>query len=346
MKLRNVGLFLVAYVSGASATPYSSAASEIEFSGSVQRVNLVGSKTKDGEWVDPRGLLTIKGLELGLSAREIARIRQTIGDVVCPGVQGTGFLVGQGGQILTNAHIFVDDSGRDRTNLEKCFWQNKEVPFQRVPLDVGAKTLKLFTRSTNSEFFLDLAVVRLESRVPEAHPFRFRTAASVRPGDKLAMISAGQLRMPSLPEQTTEVIRVGPDSAFRFDYNREPIAQSCTVMAVGKTTDPIPNNAIYSDCSATRGASGSPILVRSEDGELTIGGVHVGGGQDTADYTDFTLDASSPKGRSYSNALQLNQDIIEQIERFESESGNTQPQQYPDRATAIFDEWRCGSVIR
>jgi hypothetical protein len=57
-------LFLVAYISGASATPYSSAASEIDFSGSVQRVNLVGSKTKDSEWIDPRGLLTVEGLEL------------------------------------------------------------------------------------------------------------------------------------------------------------------------------------------------------------------------------------------------------------------------------------------
>jgi hypothetical protein len=143
MKLRNVGLFLVAYILAASATPYSSTASEIEFSGSVQRVNPVGSKTKDGQWVDPRGLLTIKGPELGLSAQETAQIRQTVGDVVCAGVQGTGFPVGQGGQILTNAHIFVDDNGRDRTNLEKCFWQNKEIPFQRVPLDVRAKTLKL-----------------------------------------------------------------------------------------------------------------------------------------------------------------------------------------------------------
>jgi Trypsin-like peptidase domain len=325
MKLRNVGLVLVAYILVVSATPYWSTASEVDFSGSVQLVNLVGSKTKDGEWVDPRGLLTIKGLELGLSAQEIAQIRQTVGDVVCPGVQGTAFLVGRGDQLLTNAHIFVDDNGRDRANLEKCFWQNKEIPFQRVPLDVRAKTLKLFTRSTNSEFFLDLAVVRLERMISEAHPFPFSTAASVRLGDKLTMISAGQLRMPSLPKQTMEVIRINPDTAFEFEYNPEPIAQSCTVMAVGKTADTIPNDAIYNDCSATRGASGSPILVRSQDGELTIRGVHVGGGQDTADYTDFTLDASSPKGRSYSNALQLNQDIIEQIERFESESGNTQP---------------------
>ena len=73
-------------------------------------------------------------------------------------------------------------------------------------------------------------------------------------GEQLIMVSAGQLRMPSLPKQVTEFIRGDPaKSAFEFDYNREPILQSCTVMAVGRPTDAISNNAIYSDCSATGG---------------------------------------------------------------------------------------------
>jgi V8-like Glu-specific endopeptidase len=97
------------------------------------------------------------------------------------------------------------------------------------------------------------------------------------------------------------------------------LGASNTVMAVGRPTDTVANDAIYSDCSATRGTSGSPVLVRSQNGELTIKGVHVGGGQDAADYTDFTLDDASPKGRSYSNALQLNQDILDEIGRFETE---------------------------
>ena len=49
-----------------------------------------------------------------------------------------------------------------------------------------------------------------------------------------------------------------------------------------------------------------------------IKGVYVGGGQDAADYTDFTLDDASQKGRSYSNALQLNQDLLDEIGRFET----------------------------
>lgn len=320
------GRFILAcpLVLTAAASPLT--ASEVDISSLVWRVNLVGSKSNNGEWIDPRGTLAVKGPQLGLSRQEMAQIRQTIGDVVCPGVQGTAFLIGRGVEIVTNAHIFVDENGRDRANLQQCFWQNKEVPFRRVPLDVGAKTLKLFTRSTIEEFNLDLAIVRLDGGMPEAHPFRFGTAASVRLGDQLIMVSAGQLRMPSLSKPITEIIRVAPDIAFEFDYNREPILQDCTVRAVGKTTDPRPDDSIYSDCSGTKGASGSPVLVRSQDGELAIKGVHVGGGQDSADYTDFTLDASSSKGRSYSNALQLDQKIIEEIERFELENGAIRPQ--------------------
>jgi hypothetical protein len=305
----------------AGANPLAAAEFAFQFGSPefLQPVNLVGSRNSNGQWIDPRGLLSAKGPELGLSMQEIAQLRQTVGDVVCPGTQGTAFLVGQGRQILTNAHIFVDENGADRPNLDKCFWQNKAEPFERIPLAPGANNLKLFTRSTVKEFYLDLAVARLERSLPEAHAFGFDTGASVEIGERIVMVSAGQLRMPSLPKPVAEFIRGDPDkAAFEFDYNREPILQGCTVMAVGKPTDPVPNDSIYSDCSATRGTSGSPILVRSQNGDLRIRGVHVGGGQDAADYTDFTLDGTSPQGRSYSNALQLNRDMLEEIIRFET----------------------------
>jgi hypothetical protein len=107
-------------------------ATEFGSSGVVRQVNLVGSKNANGQWIDPRGLLSVKGPELGLSAQEMAQLRQTVGDVVCPGTQGTAFLIGQGHDIPTNAHIFVDENGKDRANLDKCFWQNKDEPFQRI----------------------------------------------------------------------------------------------------------------------------------------------------------------------------------------------------------------------
>ncbi len=298
---------------------------EFRSQGILRQVNLVGRKNANGQWIDPRGLLSVKGPELGLSAQEIAQLRQTIGDVVCPGTQGTAFLVGQGQDILTNAHVFVDENGEDRASLDKCFWQNKHEPFRRIPIETDEHNIKLFTRSTAKEFYLDLAIARLGQSIPGAHPLPFAARASVEIGEQLIMVSAGQLRMPSLPKQITEFIHGDPEqAAFEFNYNREPILQSCTVMAVGRAADIVANDAIYNNCSATRGASGSPILVRSQTGELAIKGVHVGGGQDAADYTDFTLDEASPLGRSYSNALQLNREVLGEIERFESNQQNTQ----------------------
>src|SRR6202044_1411738 len=120
----------------------------------------VGSKNANGQGRDPRGLLSVKGPELGLSAQEMAQLRRTVGDVVCPGTQGTAFLIGEGRDILTNAHIFVDENGKDRGNLDKCFWQNKDEPFQRISVETGEHDMKLFTRSTVKEFYLDLAGVR------------------------------------------------------------------------------------------------------------------------------------------------------------------------------------------
>ena len=191
----------------------------------------------------------------------MAQLRQTVGDVVCPGTQGTAFVVGQGRDILTNAHIFVDENGKDRANLDKCFWQNKDEPFQRISVETDEHNMKLFTRSTAKEFYLDLAVVRLAQGIPGVHPLPFDARASVQIGEQLIMVSAGQLRMPSLPKPVTEFIRGDPEQgAFEFDYNREPILQGCTVMAVGRPADTVANDAIYSDCSATRGTSGSPIL--------------------------------------------------------------------------------------
>jgi V8-like Glu-specific endopeptidase len=296
------------------------AAPEFGFQRAVWQVNLVGSRNADGQWNDPRGLLSVKGPELGLSAQEISRLRQTVGDVVCPGTQGTAFLIDQGRAILTNAHVFVDESGNDRANIDKCFWQNKDEPFQRIQIEVGEHSPKLFTRSTVAKFYLDLAVARLEQTVPGVQPLPFDTPSPVKISAQLIMVSAAQLRMPSLPKPETEFIRGDPARpAFAFDYSREPIVQGCTVMAVGGPADTVPNDTIYSDCSATKGSSGSPMVVRSQTGELAIKGVHVGGGQDAADYTEFTLDEARPMGRSYSNAIQFNQDILGEISRFEAD---------------------------
>src|ERR1700733_1148749 len=138
-------------------------ATEFGSGGVVRQVNLVGSKNANGQWIDPRGLLSVKGPELGLSAQEMAQLRQTVGDVVCPGTRATAFLVGQGRDILTNAHVFVDENGKDRANLDKCFWQNKDEPFQRISVETGEHDIKLFTRSTASEHYLNLAVDRLRN---------------------------------------------------------------------------------------------------------------------------------------------------------------------------------------
>jgi hypothetical protein len=73
-------MFIWALVSTVACGPLT--AGEADISSLFWRANLVGSKRNNGEWIDPRGSLTAKGAELGLSQQEMAQIRQTIGDVV------------------------------------------------------------------------------------------------------------------------------------------------------------------------------------------------------------------------------------------------------------------------
>ena len=82
----------------------------------------------------------------------------------------------------------MDENGRDRANLDKCFWQNKTEPFQRIALKIGENTLKLFTRSTVKEFYLDLALARLERAIPESHHIQFYKRDSVSLGEKIIML--------------------------------------------------------------------------------------------------------------------------------------------------------------
>src|ERR1700722_5266745 len=103
-------------------------ATEFGSRGVVRQVNLVGSRNANGQWIDPRGLLSVKGPELGLSAQGRAQLRQTLGVVVGPGTEATAFLVGQGRDIQQSPHVFAGENGKDGANLDKCFWQNKDEP--------------------------------------------------------------------------------------------------------------------------------------------------------------------------------------------------------------------------
>ena len=139
------------------------------FADLMQNVNLI---LQDGmtTWTDPRGPITQKAAELGLSADDVMRIRETVGYVICPGnngvgaVSGTGMLIGIGGHVVTDAHIFIDpDTNQRREPLSDCVYIN-QLDYKPIKLDFSSeRTYKFYTnsRSANGTTIVPLYVLKV-----------------------------------------------------------------------------------------------------------------------------------------------------------------------------------------
>ena len=288
----------------------------------VHHVNLIWQQGMT-KWVDPRGLLSQKAAELGLSADEVTRIRKTIGYVICPGqkneqtIVSTAMVVGNGTQIVTDAHAFMDSvTGRRHEPLEDCMFIN-QYDYTAIKLDFSSEDrYKFYTTKPNAEWYKDLAIVKLKKRVP-GRTFSFDLENKpLNPGDKLIMVSADQLELPfrvpqvHIPRGNQLIPVLGGQFNFATDINNEPIAQACHVMKYF----PQGSGAIYSDCSATKGASGSVVFVRGSDGELHARALDEQGGFPSADLTPFKVGPDVPdKDLSYSLAVGLDANVNSDI---------------------------------
>ena len=235
--------------------------------------------------------------------------------MVCPGkinnnpATGSAVLTGQGGQLITNVHAFIDEkTGLRREPLNQCFFQNQAKPSDIVFLDFTEKSYKFFTEFPLNEFYKDVAVVRLAKKVPGAHPFASDfIGAPIAQGQELIMISSDQDFMTRPPKTVMQNVMIAGIS-YSNTYNVEPIVQRCTAIKV-RPADQQYSTSIYSDCSGTAGASGSAVLVRVE-GKLVLKGLHKGGGLPSADYKPFRYDPSAnPKDKSFSYAIGLDSSI-------------------------------------
>jgi Trypsin-like peptidase domain len=294
----------------------------------VEQVNLVIQQGQT-TYIDPRGSITTMGPTIGLSPAEILQARKTTRYVVCTGrinnnpATGSAVLIGQGGQLITNVHAFIDEkTGLRREPLSECFFQNQAKPSDIVFLDFSEKSYKFLTESPLIEFYKDVAVVRLTKKVPEAHPFASDFNGSpVAQGQELVMISSDQDFMTKPPKTVTQKVVIAGKS-YSNTYNVEPIVQRCTAIKV-RPAHLQYSTSIYSDCSGTDGASGSAVLARV-DGQLVLRGIHKGGGLPSANYKPFKYDPSAdPKDKSFSYAIGLDSDIGSELAAFDKANDNT-----------------------
>lgn len=297
----------------------------------LQDDHIVGSRDANGKPIELRALLATKSSELGLSQDEISQIRKTTGDIFCSSIAleawtATGFLIGQGGMVMTNSHALVTHWGGFGGKPSvvsppswECFWQNKDTPFRRVPLDISAGGLKIFSIDDGNTQ-RDVAVARLRWKVPGARPFPINnTKLMLSVGENLTMVSGTQLRMPSLPKPVSEVIRTYRDSSLSFDYNRDLIVQRCSA----KHFEPTRANwvgEIYTDCATTGGTSGSPVFARTGNGELVIVAINAAGTSGRLpDFTPYRFDESDHRHDNYAIAVRLSAFACDEIQGFEDQ---------------------------
>jgi hypothetical protein len=225
---------------------------------------------KTGRLGDPRGRISVKGKELGLSDPEIDQVRNLCGNVGCArsgqrqlGFSGSGCIVGPTGTLLLTArHVLYDDDHRLKGDV--CYFHNSSVK--------NAKTISIDPSATEH---LDPG-----DSDPKVQAYR---------GDMLLARVKRPVGEPGFPLRREEIdpgeslIFVSSDAITGFDIRGEPTVQKCLVRFVY----PFPKRmlpdwdfdhsvtSVLNDCTTTQGASGGVYLI-NEDGELRAAAVHFG----------------------------------------------------------------------
>jgi hypothetical protein len=237
---------LLAFVLVAAATPQPAVGRDA-LAAPVLPVNII-----DG--TDDRGSLLELGPGLGLSRKEIGRIRKVSGYVGClspsPSL-GSGALYLTNDQVLTAGHIFFEPSGRMRS---KCFFKNQDSAPVLIDLKLDGNNARFGAVPPKPGSNNDYAIVRLVAPVRGVEPFPVAANVPVKSGDALIVVTAH------------------PAGMAREVDRSIPVVQGCKIRRAPIST--APTNFYRSDCDATGSSSGGMHLSRV-NGRLVFRGITI-----------------------------------------------------------------------
>ena len=286
----------------------------------VQNVNLVLQPGMTS-WHDPRGPLSQKAAELGLSASDVKRIRETVGYVLCPGNKGVGassntaMLIGNGGQVVTIATTFIDpDTNQRHEPLSDCVFINQS-DYKPVKLDFSNNSsYKFYTIAPKIEWYNNRAIARL-TKTNTLQPIML-DSAPLKPGDEVMMVSASQDGLTFPDEKIRIELSLSGGLTGHTDIYREPIAQSCKVVSYYAATS-IASSVVYTDCNSLVGG-GSVIMVRNAGGYLVAKALLVEEGDPAANYKPFKVGKGVPlSDLSFALTVGLDSNVEADIEKME-----------------------------
>lgn len=204
---------------------------------------------------DDRGALTALGPSLGLSASEIAHIRQVSGHVGCFDTApeyGSAALFLSGDLILTAGHVFFENGKAQK----KCFFRAQTAGAGWVPLLTDRANARFGATNPKPGSNNDWAIVRLAQPVTNAAPFARETEPPVA-GDNLIVVSAHPVGMEDIAPEM-------------------PVVQACSVRRAPTST--AATSFYRTDCDASPASSGGMHLHRGVDGELRFVGITISTG--------------------------------------------------------------------
>lgn len=214
----------------------------------VTPVNVIDGK-------DDRGALATLGPSLGLSASEIAHIRQVSGHVGCFDTApeyGSAALFLADDLILTAGHVFFEGGKAQK----KCFFRAQTAGAGWVPLLTDRANARFGATNPKPGSNNDWAIVRLSKPLEGAEPFARETAPPAL-GDQLIVVSAHPVGMESIPPEM-------------------PVVQGCSVRRA--PTSNAATSFYRTDCDASPASSGGMHLHRGADGELRFVGITISTG--------------------------------------------------------------------
>lgn len=244
---------------------------------------------------DDRVLITAAYTSMGLDTVDMLRIRQSTGFVYCPGTvnnnaaRTSGAVINDNRVVVTNAHSFIDESGRAREPLDQCYFMSQGLVPEIRYFDFSAG-FEHPQKWWENKYVNDWAVVRLKQPLMYGRAFPIAPASDLVEGRNFIMVSAK------------------PRRAWAPFPMNEPIVQTCGVRKIFPATSEH-KTVFYSDCDVSAGASGSVGLV-SINGRLNAFSVVSGSG--TSDYDGQPY---SETGESHSFHTAYRDDLLAAILR-------------------------------
>lgn len=224
-----------------------------------------------------------------LSQDEIRQLRSSVGRVDCErapgrGIWSTGFLVGQAGLLVTTAHTFFDERGRDIVPLSRCSFSlpsGRTFQIDWTEARIGSRKMR-----AQPQLELDYVIARLRKAKDDSTEFLPQGATYAVTGPPIFMVSVPADQGP--PKKLNELF-----------------VRTCDMKFI------MPGARAWTNCTSAPGNSGAPILRRGEGGELSVVGLHTGRG--SVNPNGFPSSATKAERNALSSELLLRGQLLDDL---------------------------------